>query len=130
MDLHLSSPECSGMRSSVIIDSYSTLLLVALNPNLMAYSSLLLSGEIKTPPPLAALLVEEPSICITHSSWSASCCCLFGVPVSVSNAMNFVIAWPLITPQGWYLMSNSLNSTDYLTNLLKVSGLWSIALSD
>lgn len=55
-------------HSPMSIASYSTSLLVALNLNLMAYSSLFISGVTKTTPPLAALLVEKPSTCIIYSS--------------------------------------------------------------
>lgn len=56
-------------RSPMIINSYSASLLVALNLNLMAYSSLLFFGVMRTSPPSATLL-EEPSMCTTHSVWS------------------------------------------------------------
>lgn len=52
----------------MIIDSYLASLLVALKPNLMAYSSLFFFGVMRMTHLPVVLLVEELSTCMTHSA--------------------------------------------------------------
>lgn len=67
LTLTLLAPSTLARHSPVIIALYSTSLLVTLNLNLMVYLSFLFSSVTETTAH-AALLVEKPSTCITHSS--------------------------------------------------------------
>jgi hypothetical protein len=113
------TPNSLAIANLAIIASYSTSLLVTLNPNLMAYlSPFPYRGLTITLAPPHLLLAEPSTLTVQRSSSSPPCSAV----TSANSAMKSATACPFTECLGTYSRSNSPSSIAHLIRRPEVLG--------